>query len=63
MYFISRKEVLHNYKNYDTLYPSQLARDVVTTLSFGCILVATSDNVFTTLSQRCVPDFVTTTKN
>ena len=43
--------------------PSQLAHDVVTTLDFGCILVATSDNVVTTLSQRFVSDVVTTTKN
>ena len=34
----------------------QLAQDVVTTLGFGCILVATSDNVVTTLLQRCVFD-------
>ena len=31
----------------------QLAQDVVTTLGFGCILVVTSDNIVTTLSQRC----------
>ena len=30
----------------------QLAHDVVTMLGFGCILVATSDNVFTTLCFR-----------
>ena len=42
---------------------TQLAHDVVTTLGFGCILVATSDNVVTTLSQRCVSDVITTTKN
>ena len=42
---------------------TQLAHVVVTTLDFGCILVATSDNVVTTLSQRCVSDVVTTTKN
>ena len=42
---------------------SQLGHDVVTTLGFGCILVATSDNVVTTLSQRCVSDVVTTTKS
>ena len=41
---------------------TQLAQDVVTTLGFSCILVATSDNVFTTLSQCRVPDVVTTTK-
>ena len=48
---------------------SQLAHDVVTTLGFSCILVATSDNIVTTLffrrryynqklalSQRCVFD-------
>ena len=29
----------------------QLAHDVVTTLGFGCILVATLDNVVTTLLQ------------
>ena len=51
------------------LIKSQLAHDVVTTLDFGCILVATSDNVVTTLCfqrrnhnqkitflQRCVFD-------
>ena len=32
-------------------------------LGFGFILVATSDNVVATLSQRCVFDVVTTTKN
>ena len=42
---------------------SQLAHNVVTTLGFGCILVATSDNVVITMSQRCVSDVVTTTKN
>ena len=42
---------------------TQPAHDLVTTLGFGCILVATSDNVVTTLSQRCVSDVVTTTKN
>ena len=31
---------------------SQLAHDVVTTLGFSCILVATSDNVVTTLCFR-----------
>ena len=36
-----------------TWKPSQLAHDVVTTLGFGCILVVTSDNVVTALSQRC----------
>ena len=41
---------------------SQLAHDVVTTLGFGYILVTTSDNVVTTLSQRCVSDVVTKTK-
>ena len=41
----------------------ELAHDVVTTLGFGCILVATSDNVVTILSQRCVSDVVITTKN
>ena len=35
---------------------SQLAHDVVTTLAFGCTLVATLDNVFTLLLQRCVSD-------
>ena len=44
------------------LIKSQLAHDVVTTLDFGCILVATSDNVVTTLSQRCVSNVVTITK-
>ena len=42
---------------------SQLAHDVVTTLGFGCILVAISDNVVTTLSQRFASDVITTTKN
>ena len=45
------------------LIESQLAHDVVATLGFGCILVATSDNVLTTLSQHCVSDVITTTKN
>ena len=44
-------------------FRTQLAQDVVTTLGFGCILFARSDNIFTTLSQRCVSDVVTTTKN
>ena len=38
---------------------SQLAHDVVTTLGFGCTLVATLDNVLTPLLQRCVSDVVT----
>ena len=42
---------------------SQLVHDVVTTLGYSCILVATSDNVVTTLTQRCVSDVVTTIKN
>ena len=42
---------------------AQLAHDVVTTLGFGCFLVATSDSVVTTLSQRCISVVVTTTKN
>ena len=42
---------------------SQLAHDVVTTLGFDCILVATSDNVVVTLSQRYVSDIVTATKS
>ena len=42
---------------------SQLAHDVVATLGFGCILVATPDDVVTTLSQHCVYDVITTTKN
>ena len=33
---------------------TQLAHDAVTTLVFRCLLVATSDNVKTTLSQRCL---------
>ena len=32
-------------------------------LDFGCILVATSDNVVTMLSQHFVSDVITTTKN
>ena len=42
---------------------TQLAHDVVTTLGFACILVAASDNIVTTLSQRCASDVVTTMKN
>ena len=42
---------------------STIDYDVVTTLGFGCILFATSDNVVTMLSQRCVSDVVTTTKS
>ena len=45
------------------LVNTQLTHDIVTMLGFGCFLVATSDNVVTTLSQRCVSDVVTTTKN
>ena len=41
---------------------SKLAHGIVT-LGFCCILVATSDNVVKTLSQRCVSDVVTTTTN
>ena len=44
------------------LIKAQLAHDVVTTLDFGFILVATSDNVVTTLSQRCVSNVVAITK-
>ena len=47
----------------ELIQQNQLAHDVVTTLDFGCILVAMSDNVVPTLSQRCVSDVVTTTKN
>ena len=32
--------------------PSQLALDVVTTLVFGCLMVATSNNAEVTLSQN-----------
>ena len=46
-----------------TLIKPQLADDVVKTLGFGCILVTTSVNVVTTLSQRCLSDVVTTIKN
>ena len=45
------------------LADTQLAHDVVTTLGFGCILVAMLDNVVTTLSQRCVSDVITAMKN
>ena len=41
---------------------SQLAHEIVTTLGFGCILIAMSDNVVTTLSPHCVSDVVATTK-
>ena len=37
--------------------------DVVAALHSGGFFVATSDNVVTTLSQHCVSDVVTTTKN
>ena len=47
----------------ETVVSTQLAHNVVRTLSFGCILVATLDNVVTTLSQRCVSEVVATTKN
>ena len=40
----------------------QLAHDVVTTLLFGCLLVATSDSVKPTLSQHCPPEVVAPTK-
>ena len=49
-------------KQFDWTYPSWHTT-FETTLGFGCILVATSDNVVTTLPQRCVSDVVTTTKN
>ena len=58
-----------NTTEFDFLYFTQPAHDVVTTLGFGCILVATSDNVVKTLCfqrryynqklallQRCVFD-------
>ena len=48
---------------YSVITTPQLAHDVVTTLGFGCILVVTSDNVVTMLSQRCISDVITTTKN
>ena len=35
---------------------TQLAHDVVTTLVFGCLLVATLENVESTLSQHCLSD-------
>ena len=41
---------------------SQLAHDVETTLVFGCLLVATSDNVGAMLSQRYLSDVVAPTK-
>ena len=44
----------------DTSVTAQLAHNAVATLAFGCILVATSDNVVTTMSQRFVSDVVTT---
>ena len=47
----------------DSTRHHQLARDVARTLGFGCILVATSDNVVKMLSERCVSNVVTTTKN
>ena len=45
-----------------TLVITQLAHDFVTTLVFGCLLVATSDNVETKLSQRYLSDAVAPTK-
>ena len=39
-------------------FNSQLTHDVVTTLGYACILVATSNYVNTTLSQRYVSDVV-----
>ena len=42
---------------------AQLAHDILTMLGFGCFLVATSDNVVLTLSQSCISDVVTMTKN
>ena len=41
---------------------AQLAHEVVATLGFGCIFVAMSDNVVTTL-PHCVSDVITMTKN
>ena len=41
---------------FSNTFIAQLAHDVVATLGFGCILVATSDNVVTTLLQRRVFD-------
>ena len=42
---------------------TSLAHDVLATLGFGYILVATSNNVVTTLSQHFVSNVITTTKN
>ena len=55
------ESVFHKVKVVATLL-SQLAQDVVTTLVFGCVLVATSDNGEATLSQRCLSDAVAPTK-
>ena len=41
---------------------TQLAHNVVTTLIFGCLLVATLDNVKAALSQRSLSDVVALTK-
>ena len=41
---------------------TQLAHDVKKTLDFGCLLVATSDNVKATLWQRCLCEIVAPTK-
>ena len=60
--FVYRASLIATY-NYALVNNNQLAHDVVTTLGFGCILLATLDNVVTTLPQRCVSDVVTTTKN
>ena len=40
----------------------ELAHDVVTALVFGCLSVATPDNVEATLSQRCYSNVVAPTK-
>lgn len=40
-----------------------LSSQLNTTLGFGCIFVTTLDNFVATLSQHCVSEVVTTTKN
>ena len=46
---LSFRSIVSSIGNYNYNLPPQLAHDVVTTLGFRCFLVATSDNVVTTL--------------
>ena len=49
---LSFRPIVFSIGNYNYNLPPQLAHEVVTTLGFGCFLVATLDNVVTTLCFR-----------